>query len=83
MICFVSAAFYCMNEKELVDAAKSILLHAPGDDVNLLSGRKVAPIPKLRLTDVTEVSHIQFIFEKLVKNRNVRVHIITFSFETG
>lgn len=55
MICFVSAVFYCMNEKELVEAAISIFPDAPCEDVILLSGRPMAPIPKLHPTDVTEV----------------------------
>lgn len=79
MICFVSVVFYCMNEKELVEAANSILHDVPCEDVILLSGRPVAPIPKLRPPDVTEVSHIQFILVKLVKNINERAHTITFS----
>lgn len=60
MICFVSAVFYCMNEKELVEAANSILHDTPCEDVILLSDRPVAPIPKLRPTDVTEVMQFQF-----------------------
>lgn len=64
MIRFVSAVFYCLNEKELVEAANSIL-HAAPDDVILLSGRRVAPIPKL-LPTLTEVCHIQLILLQLV-----------------
>lgn len=61
MICF-SAVFYCMNEKELVEAAISVLHDAPCEDAILLSGRKMAPIHNLRLSDVTEVSNIQYVF---------------------
>ncbi|TNN00853.1 hypothetical protein fugu_012099 [Takifugu bimaculatus] len=49
-----SAVFYCMNEKELVEAAISVLHDAPCEDAILLSGRKMAPIHNLRLSDVTE-----------------------------
>lgn len=45
-----------MNEKELVEAAISIFPDAPCEDVMLLSGRPMAPIPKLHPTDITEVS---------------------------
>lgn len=60
-----------MNEKELVEAADSILHDAPCEDVFLLSGRAVADVP--------EVFRIQFILLLLVKNINARVHTITFS----
>lgn len=75
MICFVSAVFYCMNEKELVEAANSILHDTPCEDVILMSGRPVAPIPKLRLTDVTKVMQFQFSLVKIVQNINVKVLI--------
>lgn len=56
-----SAVFYCMNEKELVEAAISVLHDAPCEDAILLSGRQMAPIHNLRLTDVTEVTNIQYV----------------------
>lgn len=49
-----------MNEKELVEAAISVLHDAPREDATLLSGRQMAPIHNARLTDVTEVSNIQY-----------------------
>lgn len=40
--CVFRAAFYCMNEKELVEAAVSYLTNAACADVDLLTDQKVA-----------------------------------------
>lgn len=60
-----------MNEKELVEAAISVLHDAPGEDAILLSDRQMAPIHNLRLTDVTEVSYsVRFTAGEPNKNIN-------------
>lgn len=61
MICFVSAVFYCMNEKELVEAAISILHEAPREGVIPLSGQSAAPDPRFHPADVTDGPQVQLI----------------------
>lgn len=50
-----------MNEKELVEAAISILHDSPCKDATLMSDRQVAPVSNLDRTAVSKVSNNQYI----------------------